>query len=208
MKLFRFTLLLFFFHWVTFAVAQEDDFGKDDVLYSYDDGAIGLSSIYIDYKNFATRIGYGLTFSKPIHDNVVFTWHLHFGNRYFSTSMWAPLGPLLFAASAGTTGQIDKYTLSLLLLSILPDGIMFPFKITDKFFIAPSIAPFWLDMFGRDPLYKRFYISGNIGVNFIFKTNYFNIRPQASVHLLYKKTPNLGFSGVLGIELPLHNFKR
>lgn len=189
-------------------VAQnpDEEYTKSDQLYSEDDGAIGVSAIYLDYQNFATRIGYGINFSKVVTDNVVLTWHLHFGNRFFSTSMWAPLGPLLFAASVGTSGTLDKYTLGLLLLSILPDGITFPLRVSDRFFIAPSIAPFWLDMFGRDAAYKRFYISGNIGLNFYFKTQYFNIHPFGAVSLLYKKTPNLGYYGGIGIEIPLSVF--
>lgn len=183
-----------------------DEGTKSDQLYSEDDGAIGVSSIYLNYDNFATRIGYGINFSKVVADNVVFTWHLHFGNRFFSTSMWAPLGPLLFAASASTTGNIDKYTLGLLLLSILPDGVTFPLRLSDRLFIAPSISPFWLDMFGKDPAYKRFYISGNIGLGFYIKTDYFNIHPFASISLLYKQAPNFGYFGGIGIEIPLSVF--
>lgn len=198
--------LLFLNSYNTYAQVSTNEGTKTDQLYSEDDGAIGVSSIYLNYDNFATRIGYGINFSKVVTDNVVFTWHLHFGNRFFSTSMWAPLGPLLFAASVGTTGNLDKYTLGLLLLSILPDGVTFPFRISDRFFIAPSISPFWLDMFGKDAAYKRFYISGNIGLNFYFKTDYFNIHPFAAVSLLYKKAPNFGYYGGIGIEIPLSVF--
>ncbi len=205
LKILLFLILLFSFVGINAQPSTEENL-KTDQLYSEDDGAIGLSSIYVDYKNFATRIGYGINFSKVLTDNVVLTWHLHFGNRFFSTSMWAPLGPLLFAASLGTGGNLDKYSLGLLLLSILPDGITFPFRVTNKFFIAPSIAPFWLDMFGKDAAYKRFYISGNIGLNFYFKTKYFNIHPFGAASLLYKKTPNFGYYGGIGIEIPLSVF--
>lgn len=198
--------LLFFNSQHCYAQVSNNEGTKTDQLYSEDDGAIGVSSIYLNYDNFATRIGYGINFSKVLKDNVVLNWHLHFGNRFLSISMWAPLGPLLFTASASTTGNIDKYTLGLLLLSILPDGVTFPFRISDRLFIAPSISPFWLDMFGKDAAYKRFYISGNIGLNFYIKTNYFNIHPFAAVSLLYKQAPNFGYFGGIGIEIPLSVF--
>lgn len=176
-------------------------------LYEDNEFSLGVSGMYIEYPQFATRTGYGLTLSTAVHENVTLTWHLHFGKRYFSTSMWLPLGPLLMAAST-LNGNINRSTLGLLLISLLPDGVSFPLRINDKLYITPSIAPFWLDMYGKDSGYNRFYIGGNIGLGLHFKMKYFNIHPFGAAHLLYKRAPNFGYSGGIGIEVPLRNLKK
>jgi hypothetical protein len=176
-------------------------------LYKESQFTIGLSGMYIEYPKFATRTGYGLTLSTSVSKNVALTWHLYFGQRYFSTSMWLPLGPLLFSASV-LNGNINKSALGLLLISILPDGVSFPIRLNDKLYITPSIAPFWMDMYGRDVAYKRFYIGGNIGLGFHIKLKYFNIHPYVAGHLLYTAAPNTGYSGGIGIELPLGKLEK
>jgi hypothetical protein len=176
-------------------------------LYKVKEFSLGVSGMYLEYPDFAVRTGYGLTLRTAVHENVVLLWHLHFGKRYFSTSMWLPLGPLLFSASA-LNGNISREAWVLLLTSLLPDGVAFPLRLNDRVYITPSISPFWLDMYGKDPSYKRFYIGGNVGLGFHFKMKYFNIHPYGAAHLLYKQAPNVGFSGGIGIEFPLSNFRK
>lgn len=176
-------------------------------LYEANEFSIGISGMYLEYPNFAVRTGYGLTLRTAVHENVTLTWHLHFGKRYFSTSMWLPLGPLLFSASV-LNGNINREAWVLLLTSLLPDGVAFPLRLNDRVYITPSISPFWLDMYGKDPGYNRFYIGGNVGLGFHFKMKYFNIHPYGAAHLLYKRAPNVGFSGGIGIEFPFSNFRK
>lgn len=200
-------LFILFLSIFTSGKSQESSDYPNDGLYDDNEFSLGVSGMYIEYPEFATRTGYGLTLKTSVHKNVALTWHLHFGKRYFSTSMWLPLGPLLMAAST-LNGNINRSTLGLLLISILPDGVSFPLRINDKLFITPSISPFWLDMYGKDSGYKRFYIGGNVGLGLHFKMKYFNIHPYGAAHLLYKAAPNFGYSGGIGIEVPLRNLRK
>lgn len=204
MKSFLITLLIFI---TCVGSAQVTNDYPSEGLYEDNEFSLGVSGMCIEYPEFATRTGYGLTLSTSVHKNVALTWHLYFGKRYFSTSMWLPLGPLLFSASV-LNGNINRNALALLLTSLIPDGVSFPLRINDKLYITPSIAPFWLDMFGKDASFKRFYIGGNIGLGLHFKMKYFNIHPYGAAHLLYKHAPNFGYSGGIGIELPLRNLRR
>jgi hypothetical protein len=199
--------LLFFLFSSCLLMAQDSDEYYDKSLYEGNEFSIGVSGMYIEYPEFATRTGYGLTIKKSVNENVTLLWHLYFGQRYFSTSMWLPLGPLLFSASV-LNGNINREAWVLLLTSLLPDGVGFPLRINDKLFITPSISPFWLDMYGKDPGYNRFYIGGNVGLGFHFKMKYFNIHPYGAAHLLYKSKPNFGYSGGIEIEFPLRNLRK
>ena len=198
-------LVLTFIHCLSETKAQNtnDEYvSETGSLIGWNEFYLGLSGNYVEYKNFAARTGYGINVGYSVHENVILNWHLHFGRSYFSTSLWIPIGPLLFVSSA-STGYVNKSTLGLLLISVLPDGVSFPIRVNEKFYITPSISPFWLDIFGRDPGYKRFYVSGNIGLGVQIKLKHFIIHPYAAAHLLYKQTPNTGYSVGLGIELPM-----
>lgn len=204
-------LIILFFVGIVFdskAQNYNDEYVSDEGgLIGWNEFYLGISGNYVDYKNFAARTGYGINVGYSVHQNVILNWHLHFGRSYFSTSLWIPIGPLLFVSSA-STGYVNKSTLGLLLISVLPDGVSFPIRVNDKIYITPSISPFWLDMFGRDPGYKRFYVSGNIGLGVQIKLKHFIIHPYAAGHLLYKSEPNTGYSVGLGIDLPLGDLGR
>jgi hypothetical protein len=187
--------------------SQDNSDYKSKSLYQTNEFGLGASGVYTEYPDFATRTGFGLNLHYCVHENVLLNWHLHFGRQYFSTSVWIPLGPLLFAASV-TSGNLNRVSLSLLLLSALPDGISFPLRITDRFYITPSINPLNLDMFGKDPSFHRFYVNGNIGLGIHLKGKYFNIHPFGSVNLLYTQGGFHGFTGGLELELRLADLKK
>lgn len=189
------------------AFSQDDSDYTTKSLYQTEDFSLGFSGVYTDYPNFATRTGFGLNLHYCVHENVLLNWHLHFGRQYFSTSVWIPLGPLLFAASV-TSGNLNRAALSLLLLSALPDGVSFPLRITDKFYITPSIHPLNLDMFGKDPAFKRFYVNGNVGLGIHIKGKFFNIHPFGTINLLYTTGGYHGFTGGLELELRLSDIKK